>query len=824
MFSLAGNLRYTLRRLRKSPGFAFTAVLTLALGIAAACVVFSAVEAVLLRPLPFPEPSRLVEIRESVNKLGGELIPAPAPDVITFAEQSRSFSAIGGYLQQAYDLFAGSEPMEVRGARMNAAAFDALGVQPKIGRLFTRREDEASEPLVLISDSLWRTRFDSDPQIVGRKVMLDRKPYTVVGVMPADFEFPLIPGKTNQVQLWVPMSFTATERADTGDNFQYQIVARLKPGVSMAQAQTDVTSIARKIEAEYPPSMSIRMTASAISMREQVVKQARPLLRILMAAVLVLLLIAAANVAGLLLVRALRQRREYAVRLALGATASSLVRESLSASCTISVLAGVFGLAIAYAGLRTWTTLLPETLPRTQTIHMDAMIVSFALAISLLTGILCGLAPAFAAFRTGASDIKEGAYGSAGRLHGRLRSSLVIGEIAVALLLLTCAALLIHSFEQMRAVDPGFHADNVVTARFALPQVQYATQEQVDSFDQELLRRLEAAPGVRYAALTSALPIAPVQSQRFFVAEGYHPPSDTAYASESNAYVLGDYFRTLNIPLLRGRLLQDSDDSTSPLVVVVNHTLANRYWPGQDPIGKRIKWGIDPASPLPWITVVGEVADTKQGGLDTQAIPQAYQPVTQRGPSFGEAAKDIGVVGRSMRIAARSTLSREQTEALVRRTVASLDPQLAVSDMQTMEQAISNTEAPRRFNTVLFCAFALAALLLAVIGIYSIMAFSVAQRGKEIAVRMAVGARREDIVALTLASALRLALAGSAIGIIASLAATRLLRSLLFEVRPFDPLVFMIATASIVSLSLLASTLPARRAASVDPVAVLRSE
>ena len=825
MHILIQDLRYAARRLSKSPGFALTAILTLALGIAATTSIFSVVEAVLLRPLPFRDPDRLVVIKERVNRIGGPSDLA-APDVLTFARETRAFTGVGGFELSSVELSGAGEPVRVPSARLTVSVLLLLDVGPMLGRAFTPQEDDQAQPVALLSYALWQGRFNGDAAVLGRKVDLDRKPYTIIGVMPRDFEFPMVPGTFSPTGIWVPMSFTPRERGDAGDNLQYGAVARLKPGVTRAQAESDAERVAQQIQAEYPAKLGVTVGASLVPLKESVVARARPLVRVLFGAVIVVLLIACANLAGLLLVRGARTRREIAVRQALGASSAAVLRHSLMESLMIGLGGGALGVLLAWSGLRWWVSLLPQSLPRVREISLNWQVCAFALGITICAGLLCGLAPAFSAMRTGVNEALKGGGRrlGLGRGQARLRSVLVVGEVGTALMLLTAAGLLLRSFGRMRAVNPGFEPEHIVSAAFDLPGSRYQTQDQVDSFHQELLGRLQQLPGARSAALATNLPIAEPNSSRLFVAEGYTPPKGSAFDLESQAYVVGDFLQTMGIPLLRGRYLTAADNENAPLVAVVNRTLADRYWPRQDPIGKRIKWGAETGSPLPWITVVGEVADTKQGALDSRLWAQVYEPLVQFPQSFGPYAKEIAVHGQTMRIAVRAAGDPRSLENDVRRAVWWLDPQLALTHVQTMEEAISKSEAPRRFNTVVLSAFALGAVLLAILGIYGVIAFSVAQRTQEIAVRMALGAQPGGVVRLVTLAGAKLALAASVLGLAGAAAVTRLLESLLFEVSPFDPAVFALAAASVLGLALLASFVPARRAATIEPMRVLRAE
>jgi putative ABC transport system permease protein len=824
--TLLQEVGYALRQLRRNPGFSVVAVIMLGLAIGATSSIFSVAYAMLLRPLPFRRPGGLVLIKENVNRVG-KLLNLPAPDVLTFARRSQAFEEVGGFEAASMELSGIGEPEMIPTARLTAAVLPALGAKPITGRTFTQWEDDHSERVALISYGLWKTRFNGDRRVLARRIDLNRQPYVIIGVMPRNFEFPLVPGRLSRVQLWVPMSFTPKERGDVADNWQYGAVARLKSGVSLTQASEDANRIARQVEAEdNQGGGDMRVTASLVGVSADAVRTARPLIRVLFGAAMAVLLIACANLAGLLLVRGIGRRRELAVRQALGASGFRLARQSLTESLVLSAAGGLLGLFFAWAGMRWWASLLPSTLPRISELSLNWAVAIFGVVLTLAAGILCGLVPALSAMHSNMNEgLKHGgdrSVGSGGQ--ARLRAGLVVAEVATALMLLTSAGLLLRSFERMRAVDPGFEPEHLVTASYNLPSTRYRTQDQVDSFHRALLRRLRELPGVKSAALVSNLPIAEPNSDRFFVAEGYQVPRGTAYSLEAQAYVMGDYLQTMGIPLLRGRYLNDDDTATSRLVVVVSRTLAERYWPGQDPIGKRIKWGVDPRTSLPWMTVVGEVADTKQGPLDSSDWSQVYQPLVQFPRSWGDAAEKLGVHGQEMRIAARTAADPRSVESLLRRAVWSLDPQLAVSHMQSMDQAITESEAPRRFNTGLLTAFAAGAVILAMLGIYGVIAFSVASRTREIAIRMALGARRAGIIRMVLAEGVMLAAAGGFLGLSGAAAVTRLLRSLLFQVSPFDPGVFALAVALILLLALVASFVPAYRAAKVDPMAALRYE
>jgi predicted permease len=710
---------------------------------------------------------------------------------------------------------------------MGSGVLPALEVQPLLGRFFTQQEDAQHEQVVVLSYATWQSRFHGDPDVLGKKILLDRKPYLVIGVMPRNFEFPLVPGHLGQSELWVPISFNPQEVSPTGGaNWSYRMVGRLKPGVSAAQAISDAGGVARATMRNYPAFMaglSIRPIVRPLD--EEAVEQARPLIRTLFLAVAVVLLIVCANLAGLLLVRAIRRRRQIAVCLALGASPANLLWQAILQSLLLSVTGGVLGLLLAAGALRAGISLLPETLPRIQEIGLDLQVVAFALGLALLTGVICGLAPAFAAMRTNVNDVlKEGGRtGTSGGGHARLRSALVITEIAVAMVLLAASGLLLRSFERMRQVDLGFQPDHRLAASYSLPSTQYPTQASIDAFSRDLMRRLQQLPGVKTVGLTSFLPASGHNSNSAFVAEGYVAPKGAELDLSTLIFVQGDYFSTMGIPLLHGRFFTPEDKQGAQLVVIVNHKLAEQSWPGQEPIGKRIRIGTQ-SMQTPWATVVGEVADVKEGSPDGSIKQQYYAPVDQWETMLGSLATPGDLNGDGGYIALRTAMPPEQMENALRATVRSIDPQLPLSQVQTMEHVISDSEAPRRFNAALISSFAAIAVLLAVLGIYSLIAFSVALRVQEMAIRMALGAQRTGIVRLVVISGAKLTAVGCVIGLAGAFAASHLLSSFLFGVSGVDPLVLTLAAGVLLLLTLVASLLPARRAATVDLTQTLRAE
>jgi putative ABC transport system permease protein len=829
MRNLLRELRYALRQLRRSPGFTLTAALTLAFGIGATTAIFSIVEGVLLRPLPFFDPSRLVvlaDIVEGVN-YGGDTPGVTAPGVRIYMRDTNAFSGLGSYQPSTYELSGAGDPEQITGARLTASMFPVLGVSPLMGRAFTQGEDDSSAPVTVLSYQMWHSRFHGERSILGQKILLDRKPYEIIGVMPRDFEFPLLPGRLNRTELWVPMSLTPDELQSQG-GWSFYMVGRLKRELTPTQAQQDAAGAAREIMRNFPPAFSRRRIHPLVqSLDEATVAQARPLVRTLFLSVMVVLFIACANLAGLLLVRVIGRRREISLRLALGASGAAVLRQSLGEVSLLSMGSGLMGLALAWVALRAGISFFPETLPRVSSIALDWKVVAFALGLVLLTGCLCGLIPAVAAARTDVNDaLKEGGRtGSAGAGHARLRSALVIAELAVALVLLTASGLLLRSFEKMRSVDLGLRTDHMLTAHYNLPRQQYNTQAEIDSFNLQLRSKLEQLPGVQAVGMTTLLPVAGQDVRATFTPEGYIPPKSAGLNLAWATELVGSYFRAAGIPLLRGRDLTPADDrSGAPLVVIVNRTLAEYYWPGQDPIGKRLHRGPAEATTIPWATVVGEIGDVKEFAADVPTMNQMYFPASQAKTDAGPFATPDMLVGNGGSIVLRSHQPPEQMAGALRATVHSIDPQLPLTQLESMERVVDEGQAPRRFTTALVSSFAAAAVLLALRAIYGVIAYSTAQRTQEMAIRLALGSQRSSVMRLILISSAKLGLLGCGIGALAAVFATRLLRSLLFAVDPTDPLVIVLAAFVIFLLALAASAIPAYRAGSIEPIEALRAE
>jgi putative ABC transport system permease protein len=831
---LLRELKVAVRHLAKSPGFSLIAILMLAFGIGATTAIFSVVEGVLLSPLPFPRSDQLVILTDNLH---GKEIEDPnnedgvtGPDIVNYTRDTHSFIALGGYDKRpnTHELTGIGEAAQVMATRMTPGVFAALGAEPLLGRVYSQQEDDGHQQVTVLSYATWQSRFQGDPAIVGRKILVDRKPYVVVGVMARNFEFPLVPGHLNRSELWVPMSLQPSELtgSEQGD-WAFTMVGRLKPGVTPAQAREDADRVAKETMRNYPAFLAdLHITPIVRGLHEDIVAQARPLVRTLFLAVAVVLLIACANLAGLLLVRAIRRRREIAVRLALGCSGSTLLRHALLESLVLSVTGGLTGLALASLALNLGTRLLPENLPLISRIGVDCTVAAFALTLAIVTGVLCGAAPAFAAIHISVNDtLKEGGRtGTSGAAHARLRSGLVIAEIAVAIVLLAASGLLLRSFQKMAETDLGYRPDHTIAAAWNLPRRQYGTQTAVDRFNREILRRVEALPGVTSAGLTSWLAANAAQGGSAFVAEGYVPAKPGAIDWASAMLVQGDFFRAMGIPLLRGRLFTEADNNPNgQLVVIVSQELAQQSWPGQNPIGKRLRVGTVEMQ-TPWAIVVGEVASVKEGSPDSDPLQQYYSPIQQAETLYGSLANPGDLNGNAGFVVLRTALPPGLVENQLRATIHSLDPQLPPAQMQTMEEAVSGSEAPRRFSTVLISSFAGVALLLAVLGIYSVIAFTVAMRVHEMAIRMALGSQRSGVVRLVLSSGLKLAAAGCAIGLAGAFFASRLLQSLLFGVSSLDPVVLTLAVLTVLLLATAASLLPARRAAGINPTDALRAE
>lgn len=822
---MLNDLKFAFRQLRKSPGFTITAVLTLALGIGGVTAIFSIVDAVLLRPLPYPGPDRLIVLHMGMQRLFDEA-NLGAPDVLTYQEESQAFTGVAGFIRAGYEVSGAGAPFRAEAERVTASMFPVLGVKPLLGRSFTQQEDEQSIPVTVIGYALWKDRFQSNPDVIGKTIDLDRRPYTIIGVMPRDFQTPDGKGVITLHDLWVPMSYTPTEKAAEGDNYDYGAIARLLPGISMQQAQQDADRVLTLIQAKIPETrLSIRMRG----LKEETVRDSRPLLRMLMGAVALILLIACANLANLLLVRAAGRRREFGVRLALGAARRTVLRQLVLESLLLSVLGGTLGVALAAMLVNSSTAILPRAfsdLPRIGEIAVHWPVAALAVLLIGGTGVLCGLAPALASMKMEVLDsLREGTQSAGqGRSQHRLRSTLVTLEIALAMLLLVASGLLLRSFARMLEMDPGFQPSHVMTASLALPRETYSTQLKVDEFFATLQQTIAVLPGVQAVGYASDIPLIGRNSSRLISAQGYVRKPSEGFSLAANYLTAGDYFRALKIPLIEGRYFTAADDQPgAPLVAVVSQSFAKKYFRGRDPIGMGTKVGPSYQYPMPVMRVVGVVGDISDNPLDQKQDVEMYEPVSQAAADLGSMAAMIGVVG-GMRVVLRSFGDPETLEQSFMKAVHQADPLLAIGHLQTMDEVVASTESSRRFNTSILSAFAAVALLLSLLGIYGILAYSVTERTREIAIRMALGATRQHVQMRTLRRAMTLAVMGVAAGMLAAAGFTRTIASLLYGVRPLDAVAITGAVLVLLACSALAAWIPARRAAGVEPMQALRME
>lgn len=821
MQTLFRDIRRAARQLRHSPGFSVAVIVILAVGIGATTAMFSLIEAILLRPLPFADPERLVMLGEHVGSSPHTAVTAR--DVDAYSRQASAFSSMGGYAIFSSELSGGDRPEQIEVGRFGASVFNTLGVRPELGRVFTEQEANGRQPLAVISYRLWMNRFHHDPHVVGNTIELDRNTYTIVGVMPRSFEFPLGRGTLHPTELWIPLNFTAAQLSgiEAGD-FRYQMVARLKDGVSMRQGAQDAERVSQQIMANYPASMrAIKIRGDVTPLREFFMGDVRPALRTLFLAVCTLLLVACVNVAGLFLVRSIRRRGELAIRMALGARWAAVVRESVLEGLLLSGAGALVGLALVSMAAHSAPSLLPESMPRIDAVAVDPTVAGFAIFLALATGVMCSLVPAFSALHTNLIDTLGEGSRTISTSHGWLRSSLVVIEIAAALVLLNVSVAFVRSYQKMLAVDPGFKPDHVLVAGYQLPLAQYPTATSVDAFNREVMDRVGAEPGVVAVGIGSTLPGAGLAGGSAYTVEG-EPVSQWKLKFAMFNLTEGNYFRAMGIALRNGRFFTNDDRADTLPVILVNESMAKHCWPGQRAIGKRLHGG-NPKKGLPWATVVGVVADTKGGARDEPNLDQWYVPVKQRATLFGNEQREKLANPNGAFIVLRSTVAPERMTKTLRAVVGQIDGRLALEPIQTMDEVMADVEAPRRFNTDMIGGFSLGALLLAVIGIYAVVAFSVSMRTQEMAIRLALGAKRRNIARLVLLSGARLGIAGCLLGVLASIATARLVQAFLFGVSATDPLIYAAGVAVVLAFVLLASALPAARAAAADPIETLRA-
>jgi putative ABC transport system permease protein len=805
---LAQDLRFGGRMLAKRPGFTLVAIITLALGIGANTAIFSVVNTVLLRPLSYKEPDRLMMVWEDASQQGFPRNSTTPANFIDWRDQNQVFEGMAALGRESFNLTGAGEPEKIDGRRVSATLFDLLGVEPQLGRAFLREEDQpGGNRVVIISHGLWQRRFGSDVNIVGKPLTLNGESLTVVGVMPPQFEFP-----GRDAELWVPLAFDSREATDRGRHF-LEVVARTKSGITLQQAQAEMDAIAARLRQQYPDA-STSTGSVVIPLHEQVVGDIKPALLVLLGAVGFVLLIACANVANLLLARAAVRQKEIAIRVALGAGRLRLMRQFLTESILLAVLGGGVGLLVSLWGINLLRAFIPENISQVKTIEIDARVMGFTLLVSLMTGLIFGLAPMTQASKFDLNEtLKEGGRDSAAGSRGsRIRGLLVITEVAVSMILLVGAGLLINSFIRLSNIDPGFRANNLLTMRIMLPQLKYPDHRRRSAFYTDLVRRVEALPGVRSAAVTNWIPLVLQGDTVGISIEGRPDPGPAERPDVVTRVVSPHYFRTMGIELLQGHDFEERQNRDgSRAMVVISETMARRLWPGEDPIGKRITPG-SPDNPDNWCEIIGVVKDVRQFQLDADPKPQMYFTYQQAGffaPNH---------------LVVRTEVEPQSLAATVRNTVWEIDKDQPVSNISTMEEILFESVARQRFSTLLLGIFAAVALALSAVGIYGVMSYSVAQRTREISIRMALGARSRDVLKMVIGQGLKLALTGVMVGLVGAFALTRLMRSLLFGVSATDPVTFVMIAFLLTGVALLACYLPARRATKVDQMIALRYE
>jgi putative ABC transport system permease protein len=803
METLWQDLRYGARALLVKPGFAAVAVLTLALGIGATSTIFSFVNGILLRPLPYQEPEALVLLDETAPKRGNPSMGVSFPNFLDWIEQNRSFTGIAAYGSFGFTLTASGEPEQLAGAGISYNTFEILGVAPIVGRTFSAEEDRPDHDLVVIlSHGLWERRFGANPAIIGQTIILNNRSRTVVGVMPPDFRFP------DTADLWVPLALDTKQYTRTDHGLS--AIARLKPGVAIEQAQSDITAVARHIE-EANPITNEGMGVNLFSLREGLAGDYRMGLLLLLGVVGLVLLIACANVANLLLARASSRQREIAVRAALGASRWRVFRQLLTESLLLGVMGGALGGALAWWGRDLLLAAIPIEFPFWMRFELDGRVIAFTVGVSLLTGFVFGTLPALQASNVELHEtLKEGGRAGIGGRRHRLRSLLVITEIALSLILLIGAGLMMRSFLRLQHVNAGFNPDNVLTLRLGLPSAKYNSAERRAGFFKQLIEGASALPGVLSAGAISGLPLNQSNWGRSLTVEGYPVLSVGQAPMINHCVITPNYFRTMGIPLLAGRDFNESDTRDSQKVTIIDERLAREYWPNENPLGKRIRFG-PPEDNEPWHTIVGVVGEVKHQSLDVTRRKSVYLPHAE-----------VSVGG--LTVVVRATAKPESLTAAIRNQVKQMDPELPVTNIRTMSEVVSRSVWQPRFYSILFGVFAALALVLASVGIYGVMAYSVAQRTHEIGIRVALGAQKRDVLRLIIGQGMKLASIGVGVGVGGALALTRLMETLLFNISTTDPATFVTLALLLTLVTLLACYLPARRAMKVDPMVALRYE
>ena len=808
METLFQDLKYGARMLLRQPGFTVIAVIALALGIGANTAIFSVVNAVLLKPLPFADADKLVIVYETALRRGSLRSNASYPNFADWRAQNQVFERMASYHTADTVLTGEGEPARLQAAVVNADLFPMLGVAPILGRSFLPDEDKPGDAgrVVMLSQRLWKTRFNGDPSVIDRSILLSGKHYTVVGVMPEGFQFPIV---AEPVDLWLTVCVDYEMFEQRGAHYM-NVIARLKPGVTIGQAQAEMDGIAANLERQYPDE-NTRRGINLVPALESLVGDVRPALLILLGAVGCVLLIGCANVANLLLARATTRHKEMAIRSALGASRGRVVRQLLTESVLLAMAGGALGLLVAMWGTDVLVSLSREDLPRASQIGLDGRVLGFTFLVSILTGVIFGLVPAIHSSKTDLNEsLKEGGRGSTeGARRNRLRAVLVVGEVAIAIVLLAGAGLLIQSLGRLQQVNPGFNPQNAMTFSLGLPEVKYKAAQQVE-FYRQLAERIESLPGVRSASAVMPLPLGGDRMRVTFETEGRPLPKGELPASEIRTIGL-DYFRTIGIPIIAGRDFNERDDAKSTPVVIVNEAFARQYFPGEDALGKHINPSISAGEGEPQMReIVGVVGNVKHRGLSAEAEPEAYEPHAQ--------------LTFDMSVVVRTEGDPHGIVAAIQGEVTAMDKDLPAYNFRTLDEYLAASVAQPRFNTTLLAVFAGMALLLTAVGLYGVMSYSVNQRTHEIGIRMALGAGRGDVLKLVVGQGMTLTATGVVVGLTGAFFMTRLLESLLFGVSATDPVTFAAIALLLAGVALVACFVPARRATRVDPMVALRYE